>query len=98
MGESGRAFYVITYRISDSSLRLIETKILRIYLVVSQKDNIFAPEIQEIMIKVYETKEEKKAAFMRSVGLRKVWEDLTSGKMTFEEFKRQGYNTINITK
>ena len=65
---------------------------------VSQKDNIFAPEIQEIMIKVYETKEEKKAAFMRSVGLRKVWEDLTSGKMTFEEFKRQGYNTINITK
>ena len=67
-------------------------------MVVSQKDNIFAPEIQEIMIKVYETKEEKKAAFMRSVGLRKVWEDLTSGKMTFEEFKRQGYNTINITK
>ena len=33
------------------------------------------------MIKVYETKEEKKAAFKRSVGLRKVWEDLTSGKM-----------------
>lgn len=65
---------------------------------VSQKDNIFAPEIQEIMIKVYETKEEKKAAFMRSVGLRKVWEDLTSGKMTFEEFKRQGYNAVNITK
>ena len=32
------------------------------------------------MIKVYETKEEKKAAFKRSVGLRKVWEDLTSGK------------------
>ena len=31
------------------------------------------------MIKVYETKEEKKAAFKRSVGLRKVWEDrLTS--------------------
>ena len=65
---------------------------------VSQKDNIFAPEIQEIMIKVYETKEEKKAAFMRSVGLRKVWKDLTSGKMSFEEFKRQGYNTVNITK
>ena len=50
------------------------------------------------MIKVYETKEEKKAAFMRSVGLRKVWKDLTSGKMSFEEFKRQGYNAVNITK
>ena len=59
---------------------------------------IFAPQIHEIMIKVYETKEEKKAAFMRSVGLRKVWEDLTSGKMSFEEFKRQGYNAVNITK
>ena len=34
------------------------------------------------MIKVYETKEEKKAAFKRSVGLRKVWEDLTSGRLT----------------
>ena len=44
------------------------------------------------MIKVYETKEEKKAAFKRSIGLRKVWEDLTSGKMSFDEFKRQGYN------
>ena len=62
------------------------------------KVSIFAPKIHEIMIKVYETKEEKKAAFMRSVGLRKVWEDLTSGKMSFEEFKRQGYNTVNITK
>lgn len=50
------------------------------------------------MIKVYETKEEKKAAFKRSVGLRKVWEDLTSGKMSFDEFKRQGYNTVNIDK
>ena len=59
---------------------------------------IFAPKIHEIMIKVYESKEEKKAAFMRSVGLRKVWQDLTSGKMSFEEFKRQGYNTVNITK
>ena len=48
------------------------------------------------MIKVYETKEEKKAAFKRSVGLRKVWEDLTSG--SFDEFKRQGYNTVNIAK
>ena len=65
---------------------------------VSKKVSIFAPKIQKNMIKVYETKEEKKAAFMRSVGLRKVWEDLTSGKMSFEEFKRQGYNTINITK
>ena len=62
------------------------------------KVSIFAPKIHEIMIKVYETKEEKKAAFMRSVGLRKVWQDLTSGKMSFEEFKRQGYNTVNITK
>lgn len=50
------------------------------------------------MIKVYETKEEKQAAFMRSVGLRKVWEDLTSGKMSYEEFKRQGYKTVKITK
>ena len=51
------------------------------------------------MIKVYETKEEKKAAFKKkAVRLRKVWEDLTSGKMSFEEFKRQGYNTVNITK
>ena len=64
---------------------------------VSWKVFIFAPKIHKIMIKVYETKEEKKAAFMRSVGLRKVWEDLTSGKMSFEEFKRQGYNTVNIT-
>ena len=55
-------------------------------------------ENQYTMIKVYETKEVKKAAFKRSVGLRKVWEDLTSGKMSFEEFKRQGYNTVNITK
>ena len=68
------------------------------YLEVSWKVYIFAPKIHEIMIKVYETKEEKKAAFMRSVGLRKVWQDLTSGKMSFEEFKRQGYNTVNITK
>lgn len=67
-------------------------------LEVSEKVSIFALKIHEIMIKVYETKEEKKAAFMRSVGLRKVWEDLTSGKMSFEEFKRQGYNTVNITK
>ena len=59
---------------------------------------IFVAQIHGIMIKVYETKEEKKAAFMRSVGLRKVWQDLTSGKMSFEEFKRQGYNTVNITK
>ena len=50
------------------------------------------------MIKVYETKEEKKVAFMCSVGLRKVWEDLTSGNMSIEDFKRQGYNTVNITK
>jgi len=50
------------------------------------------------MIKVYETKEEKMAAFKRSVGLRKVWEDLTSGKMSLDEFKRQGYNTVHITK
>lgn len=50
------------------------------------------------MIKVYETKEEKKAAFKRAVNLRKVWEDLTSGKMSFDEFKRQGYKTVNITK
>ena len=69
-----------------------------ISFAVSNNVRIFAPKIHEIMIKVYETKEEKKAAFMRSVGLRKVWEDLTSGKMSFEEFKRQGYNTINITK
>lgn len=54
--------------------------------------------INETMIKVYETKEEKKAAFKRSVGLRKVWEDLTSGNMSIEDFKRQGYNTVNITK
>jgi hypothetical protein len=71
---------------------------MRLYLEVTWKVYIFAPEIHENMIKVYETKEEKKAAFMRSVGLRKVWQDLTSGKMSFEEFKRQGYNTINITK
>lgn len=50
------------------------------------------------MIKVYETKEEKKAAFKHSIGLRKVWEDLTSGNMSIDEFKRQGYNTVNITK
>lgn len=50
------------------------------------------------MIKVYETVEEKKEALKRSLGLRKVWEDLTSGKMSFEDFKRQGYHTVNITK
>lgn len=50
------------------------------------------------MIKVYETKEEKKAAFKRSIGLHKVWEDLTSGNMSIEDFMRQGYNTVNITK
>ena len=55
-------------------------------------------ENQDAMIKVYETKEEKMAAFKRSIGLRKVWEDLTSGKMSFDEFKRQGYNTVNIVK
>lgn len=68
------------------------------YLEILLEVTIFAAKIHEIMIKVYETKEEKKAAFMRSVGLRKVWEDLTSGKMSFEEFKRQGYNAVNITK
>lgn len=52
----------------------------------------------KIMIKVYKTIEEKKAAFKRSVGLRKVWEDMTSGKMSFKEFKRQGYNTVKITE
>ena len=64
----------------------------------SKELHIFAVENHLAMIKVYETKEEKKAAFKRSVGLRKVWEDLTSGKMSFEEFKRQGYNTVNIAK
>ena len=68
------------------------------YLEESKKLHIFAAENHLAMIKVYETKEEKKAAFKRSVGLRKVWEDLTSGKMSFEEFKRQGYNTVNIAK
>ena len=43
------------------------------------------------MIKVYETKEEKMAAFKRSIGLHKVWEDLTSDNMSIEDFKRQGY-------
>ena len=51
-----------------------------------------------VMIKVYETKEEKTMAFKRSVSLHKVWKDLTSGKMSFEEFKRQGYRTVNIIK
>ena len=50
------------------------------------------------MIKVYETKEEKLQAFKKSIGLRKVWEDLTSGRMSFDEFKRQGYRTIEITQ
>lgn len=50
------------------------------------------------MIKVYESKEEKLMAFKKSVGLRKVWEDLTSGNMSFDEFKRQGYRTVDITK
>ena len=50
------------------------------------------------MIKVYETKEEKLQAFKKSIGLRKVWEDLTSGKMSFEEFKRQGYRTVDIVR
>ena len=50
------------------------------------------------MIKVYETKEEKKAVFKQSIGLRKVWESLTFGELSFDEFKRQGYNTIHITK
>ena len=50
------------------------------------------------MIKLYETKEEKVAAFKRSLGLRKVWNDLTSGKMSMEEFQRQGYKTVHISK
>lgn len=50
------------------------------------------------MIKVYETKEEKLQAFKKSIGLRRVWEDLTSGKMSFEEFKRQGYRTVDIVR
>lgn len=50
------------------------------------------------MIKVYETKEEKLAAFKKSVALRKVWEDLTSGRMSFEDFKRQGFRTVEITR
>ena len=50
------------------------------------------------MIKVYETKEEKLQAFKKSIGLRKVWEDLTSGRMSFEEFKQQGYRTVDIIR
>lgn len=50
------------------------------------------------MIKVYESKEEKLMAFKKSIALRKVWEDLTSGRMSFEEFKRQGYRTVEITQ
>lgn len=50
------------------------------------------------MFKVYKTREEKLEAFKKSVALRKVWDDLTSGRMTFEEFKAQGYNTVNITE
>ena len=49
------------------------------------------------MIKVYETTEEKKAAFKKAVELRSVWQNLVSGKISFEEFKQQGYNTVNIT-
>lgn len=50
------------------------------------------------MIKVYESKEEKLLAFKKSIALRKVWEDLTSGRMSFEEFKRQGYRTVDIIR
>ena len=65
---------------------------------VSQKVAIFAPQKKKKgMIKVYESKEEKLMAFKKSIDLHKVWEDLTSGKMSFEEFKRQGYRTVDIS-
>ena len=50
------------------------------------------------MIKFYETHEEMLEAFKKSVALRKVWEDLTSGRMTFEDFKKQGYNTVKTVE
>jgi hypothetical protein len=50
------------------------------------------------MIKFYETREEMLEAFKKSVALRKVWEDLTSGRMTFEDFKKQGYNTVTTVE
>ena len=44
------------------------------------------------MIKVYETKEEKMAAFKRSVGLRKVWEDRWShlARIPFPSLRKIG--------
>lgn len=50
------------------------------------------------MIKNYETQEEMRVAFAKSLGLRKVWNDLVKGNMSFDEFKRQGYETIRITE
>jgi hypothetical protein len=50
------------------------------------------------MVKVYESKEEMAAAFKKSASLRKVWKDLTSGKMSFDDFERQGFRTINIVE
>lgn len=50
------------------------------------------------MIKFYETREEMLEAFKKSVALRKVWEDLTSGRMTFEDFKKLGYNTVTTVE
>ncbi|MDO4310994.1 MAG: hypothetical protein Q4C43_09815 [Prevotella sp.] len=47
------------------------------------------------MIKFYETREEMLEAFKKSVALRKVWEDLTSGRMTFEDFKKQLQHSNN---
>ena len=76
---------------------LIQRKI-NVYLEVIEKKSIFAARRIENMIKLYETKEEKVAAFKRSLGLRKVWNDLTSGKMSMEEFQRQGYKTVHISK
>ena len=48
------------------------------------------------MIKVNETKEEKMAAFKRSVGLRKVWEDLTSVRCRLTNNKPRKYRLLGF--
>ena len=87
-----------SFNFSTGSWRGLIQRKINVYLEVIEKKSIFAARRIENMIKLYETKEEKVAAFKRSLGLRKVWNDLTSGKMSMEEFQRQGYKTVHISK
>lgn len=49
------------------------------------------------MIKKYNSKEEKIAAFKQAVALRERWEEAIKSKKTRSEISKSGLNTIPVT-